>query len=154
MNHPRNPRDGIEQHYAAELTGTLACFDRMILFGSLQGLCHAGAVAGELARLGLGCFELKTFAQPISDQLRARAEALAAETGVAIEFLPDWRVRKEELASARLRARGEAPGLVAIFSAMENCHTFAPRKGGGPKQKPWLKATSGRCLHYYFYFYD
>lgn len=154
MNSIESKCSGIEQRYASRLVGSLACFDRMILYGTLRGLCHTGAVAGELGRLGLGVFELKTFAQPLTEALRQRAAALAAEAEVPIEFLPDWRVKKEELAQERLRARGLQPGLVCVFSAMENCHTFAPRKGGGPKQRPWLKATSGRCLHYYFYFYD
>ncbi len=140
---------GIQEPYAAELVGTLGCFDRMILYGTLCGLCHPG----ELARREPGVFEIKTFAQPLTDALRARAEALAAEHG-AIEFLPDWREDKEDRARARLGEGGLRPGLVAIFSAIQNCSTFKPRKGGGPRQRPWIKATGGRCLHYYFYFYD
>ena len=68
---------GIEQRYGAQLSGTLACFDRMILYGTLRGLCHTGALAGELSRLNLGVFDLKTFAQPLTDAIRQRASALA-----------------------------------------------------------------------------
>jgi hypothetical protein len=145
---------GIGQRYAAELEGTLVCFDRMMIYGTLTGLCHPGAVAGELTRLGLGMFEIGRFAEPLTDALRKRAEALARENEVAIEFVRDWRVKKEELAQARLRERGERVGLVCIVSAIENCQTIKPRRGGGPKKAPWLKLTGGRCLHYYFYFYD
>lgn len=144
----------LEERYAGELIGRLECFDRMIIYGTLNGLSHSGAVAGELGRLGFGVFELATFAQPLRDALRQRAESMAQEHGLEIEFLRDWRTKKEVLAQERLQQRGEQPGLVCILSAMESCTTFAPRKGGGPKQKPWLKTTSGRCLHYYFYFYD
>jgi hypothetical protein len=145
---------GIEERYAADLVGSLACLDRMIVYGTWQGLCHTGAVAGELRRLNLGMFDLKVFAQPLGDAVRQRATELASGAGSKVEFLRDWRINKEAIAQQRLRERGAHPGLVCVLSAMENCHTFEPRKGGGPKKQPWLKATGGRCLHYYFYFYD
>lgn len=145
---------GIEERYSAAMVGKLACFDRMIIFGTLRGLRYAGAVTRELSCRNLGAFDLKTFAQPLTDALRERAEALAEAHGVKITYLPNWRVDKEEIAQANLRTRGEHPGLVCILSAIENCKTFAPRKGGGPKQQPWIKLCPGRCLHYYFYFFD
>jgi hypothetical protein len=145
---------GLEPRYGQGLVGQLACFDRMIIYGTLKGLCHTGAIVAELRRLGVGIFELKELVQPLTRALYARAEELAAEGAMKIEFLRDWRIDKEDLARERLKQRGGQPGLVCIFSAMEKCRTFEPRKGGGPRQQPWLKATGGRCLHYYFYFYD
>jgi hypothetical protein len=147
-------RSGLEERYGQQLVGKLACLDRMIIYGTLQGLCHPGAVVGELQRLNLGIFELKEFVLPLTAAVRARAEELAREAGVPIEFLRDWRSDKEDLAKERLQRRGYQPGLVCVLSAMENCQTFEPRKGGGVKKQPWLKPTGGRCLHYYFYFYD
>jgi hypothetical protein len=145
---------GLEERYKAALVGRLACLDRMMVYGTLTGLCHSGAVVAELRRWGFGIFELKEFVQPLTGSIRARAEELARQAAVPIEFLRDWRSDKEDLAKERLHQGGAQPGLVCIFSAMENCQTFEPRKGGGPKKQPWLKATGGRCLHYYFYFYD
>src|SRR5260221_87805 len=145
---------GLEKRYASEVVGRLECFDRIIIFGTLLGLRYAGAVSRELACRKLGAFDLKIFAQPLTEALRERAEALAAEHGMKITYLPNWRVDKEEIAQACLRARGREPGLVCILSAIENCQTFLPRKGGGPQQKSWIKACPGRCLHYYFYFLD
>ena len=145
---------GIEERYAEDLVGKLACFDRIIIFGTLTGLRYVGAVNRELSCLQLGAFDLKTFAQPLTDALRQRAEALAEEHGVKITYLPNWRVDKEEIAQACLRERGAHPGLVCILSAIENCQTYQARKGGRAGQKPWIKACPGRCLHYYFYFFD
>jgi len=144
---------GIEERYAGELVGKLACFDRMIIFGTWQGLCHAGGVTRELVQRGLGAFDLGTFAQSLSEAVRQRATALAREHGVEITYLPNWRIDKEEIAQAQLRARGDRPGLVCILSAIENCQTFKSRKGR-PGQPAWIKMTQGRCLHYYLYFYD
>src|SRR5215207_1827278 len=98
--------------------GRLACFDWIIIFGTWQGLCHAGAVSRELDRLGLGACELAGFAQPLSEAVHARARALANEHAVEITSLPDWRIDKEEIAQARLQARGRRPGLVCLLSAV------------------------------------
>ena len=46
-----------------------------------------------------------------------------------------------------------APGIVHVISAMEACPSYKPwhDKCSG---KTYLKATQGKCLHYYFYFID
>jgi hypothetical protein len=145
---------GIEERYATEMVGKLGCFDRMIIFGTLLGLRYPEAVARELTCRRLGAFDLKVFAQPLTDALKQRAEALAKEHGVRITYLADWREDKEEIAQGCLRERGERPGLVCILTAIEKCQTFAPRRSKDPRQPGWIKACPGRCLHYYFYFFD
>jgi hypothetical protein len=62
-------------------------------------------------------------------------------------------VRKEDRVKEILARRGEQPGLVCIFSAMEPCSTYKPwhDKQSG---KPYLRPDDGKCLHYYFYFID
>ena len=79
------------------------------------------------------------------------AERLAAENGIAIEPLRKKNVRKGERVHAVLAKRGQHPGLVAIFSAMEHCPTYQPwhHKETG---KTYLRPDDGKCLHYYFYF--
>ena len=52
-----------------------------------------------------------------------------------------------------LAARGDAPGLVHVISAMQACPSFKPwlDKSNG---HVYLRADQGKCLHYYFYFID
>jgi hypothetical protein len=52
-----------------------------------------------------------------------------------------------------LKVRGEQPGLVHIFSAMELCTSYRPWHDK-KTNKTFLKMVSGKCLHYYFYFMD
>jgi hypothetical protein len=54
---------------------------------------------------------------------------------------------------AILQQRGEQPGLVHIFSAMEPCPAFTPwhDKARGTTT---LRYKDGKCLHYYFYLMD
>jgi hypothetical protein len=52
-----------------------------------------------------------------------------------------------------LKERGEQPGLVWIFSALEPCTTYRPWHGKG-SGRTYLRFDDGKCLHYYFYFLD
>jgi len=143
----------IEQH-AHEIRGTLSCFDRVVITGTLPDICHAQAMAGYLSSRGTRLFDYPRWAEPLRDELRAHAEQLAQAHGLTIEFIPRTdEFRKEKRIKALVAERGDQPGLVHIFSAMEACPSF----------KPWhdkllghtfLKPTQGKCLHYYFYFID
>lgn len=61
--------------------------------------------------------------------------------------------RKENRIQHILKKRGDQPGLVHIFSAMEACSSYRPwhDKVTG---KTYLKADRSKCLTYYFYFMD
>jgi hypothetical protein len=52
-----------------------------------------------------------------------------------------------------LDQRGEHPGLVHIFSAMEACSSYRPWHDK-KTARCFLKPAQGKCLHYYFYFVD
>lgn len=92
-------------------------------------------------------------AQPLTDAIRTRAQALAAAHSVQIEYIGKKRFRKEDRVAAVLKASGGKTGLIHIFSALEPCTTFKPwhDKTTG---RTGLKMTAGQCLHYYFYFND
>jgi DNA-binding HxlR family transcriptional regulator len=151
---PALNHSAFEARHAQNILGRLVCFDRLLLFGTMQVLHNPNALHGMLQDAGWGAFDFKLFCQPLTDALRANAEALAQRHGLTIQFITDSRLRKEDLARAILQQRGSQPGLVCIFSAMENCATFAPRKAGGQHRSDWIKPVAGRCLHYYFYFLD
>jgi hypothetical protein len=76
----------LTQRYADQIVGTLGCWDRVIITGTLTDVCHAGAVEAWLRRDNIRCFELKVFAEPLRDQVRdhailtARAAALDHRT--------------------------------------------------------------------------
>lgn len=55
--------------------------------------------------------------------------------------------------SEGLKQRGEQPGLVWVFSALEPCTTYQPRHDKA-RHHTFLRYDDGKCLHYYFYFID
>jgi len=73
---------------------------------------------------------------------------------VEIEYIQRMKTfRKEDRIQQILAERGNRPGLVHIFSAMEPCPTYEPwhdKKTGCT----FIRRDRGKCLHYYFYFID
>ena len=143
----------ITQRYADKILGTLSCFDRVVITGTLPELCHSQAMAATLRAEGFRLFDYARFAEPLRDEIRMAAERLATENGLQIEYIRRKNFRKEERVRKILRQRGDHPGLVHIFSALEPCASFRPWHDKSTHQT-FLKGRQGKCLHYYFYFID
>src|SRR5262252_657100 len=143
----------LTERHADQIAGVLACYDRILVFGTLPGICFAEGMTSYLYSHKVRIFDYPRFAQPFRDELRENAERLAKENEIEIEHIRKRNVRKEELVEAVLAKRGRHPGLVAIFSAMEPCASYQPwhNKQTG---KTYLRPDDGKCLHYYFYFID
>ena len=139
--------------YRNQIYGVVNCYDRVIVAGSLQPFCYAQGMTHYLYQQQIRVFDYTQFVEPLRDEIRQNAERLAAENGLTIEFIRKKNFRKEDRIRAVLKPRGEQPGLVHIFSAMESCPSYQPwhDKNTG---KTYLKATTSKCLHYYFYFID
>lgn len=143
----------LTDRYQAQIDGVLSCYDRIVITGTLPQVCYARGMTDYLYQNGIRIFDYAKFAEPLREQLRFNAEALAKANGIQIEFVRKKHIRKETLVKKVLDKRGYAPGLVHIISAMEACESYTPwhdKKTG----KTYLKPDSGKCLHYYFYFID
>ncbi len=143
----------LTEKYRERLDGVLNCFDRVVLFGSLQPFCYAKGMTNYLYQHNIRIFDYAQFAEPLREELRANAEALATEAGLTIEFIRQKNFRKEDRIARILKTRGTQPGLVHIFSAMEPCGAYQPWHDK-QTHHTFLKYTDGKCLHYYFYFLD
>lgn len=141
------------ERYRDRLAGVLSCYDRILITGTLPGVCYAGGMTSFLYAHGIRIFDYARFAEPLRDRIRARAQEVCAEEGIEIEHINKAHIRKEEVVAKVLAARGDHPGLVHVISAMEACNSYKPwhDKASG---KTFLKPDSGKCLHYYFYFID
>jgi hypothetical protein len=143
----------IERHQD-KIGGVLSCFDRVVITGTLPDICHAEAMGGYLGYHKIRLFDYPRWAEPLRKELRENAERLATEAGLQIEFIRKLKAfRKEARIKEILAERGDQPGLVHIFSAMEACSSYQPWHNKST-HRTFLKASSGKCLHYYFYFID
>ena len=143
----------LTERHADQIAGVLGCWDRVLIFGTLPRICYAAGMTSLLFEKKIRIFDYPRFAEPFRNQIRENAERLAAEAGMEIEFIRKRNLRKEDRVKEVLAQRGESPGLVCIFSAMEPCSTYKPwhNKQTG---KTYLVPDDGKCLHYYFYFVD
>jgi hypothetical protein len=143
----------LTDRYAANLHGVLSCYDRIIITGTLPGACYAGGMTSFLYAHGIRIFDYPRFAEPLRDRIRERVREVCKAAGVGIEHVNKSHIRKEDLVARVLAARGDAPGLVHVISAMEGCPSYKPwlDKSNG---HIYLRPDQGKCLHYYVYFID
>jgi hypothetical protein len=143
----------LTERYRDRLAGVLSCYDRILITGTLPGACYAAGMTSFLSARGIRIFDYPRFAEPLRERIRARAQEVSGQAGVAIEHINKAHIRKEDVVAKVLAARGDHPGLVHVISAMEACESYKPwhDKATG---KTYLRPDSGKCLHYYFYFID
>lgn len=145
--------DVLTTRYSPNLVGVLSCYDRIVITGTLPGACFADGMTSFLYSRGIRIFDYPQFALPLRERIRDNALALAAEQGATMEHIAKAHVRKEDVVAKVLAARGDAPGLVHVISAMEACATYQPwhDKASG---RTFLRPDTTKCLHYYFYWMD
>ena len=144
----------LSEKYSADLHGVLNCYDRIIITGNVHPFCYAKGMTGYLYAHNIRIFDYPMFAKPLRDTIRANAEAVAKEHHLEIEFIrKSKQFRKQDRIRKILETRGDHPGLVHIFSAMETCTAYQPWHNK-QTHKTYVKSRFGKCLHYYFYFID
>jgi hypothetical protein len=143
----------LTQRYDNRIAGVLSCYDRVVITGTLPTVCYADGMTRFLYASGIRIFDFPEFASMLRDRVRERAASVAAAAGVMIEHIAKSHVRKEDVVAKVLEQRGDRSGLVHVLSAMEACPAYRPwhDKQTG---KTFLRADTGKCLHYYFYFMD
>ena len=143
----------LTERHSKQIAGVLSCYDRLIVQGTLPIFCYADGMTAYLTARGIRIFDFTQFAKPLTDAIKANAEALAAAHGLKIDYVRKKNFRKEDKVKAVVKERGTHPGLVWVFSALEPCTTYRPwhDKNSG---RTYLRYDDGKCLHYYFYFID
>lgn len=143
-------RQVLEQRFPGAIRGVLSCYDRLLVQGTMPGICFAGGMEKFLRTRNIPLKNYAQWALPLAEKIKANAAALAHAAGIEIEFLRK-KIRKEDRVQQILSQRGERPGLVCVFSALERCDTY---RVGGQDGRCVLRPDTGKCLHYYFYFLD
>lgn len=144
----------LTERYEEKIAGVLNCYDRVIVSGHLEPFHYAKGMTSYLYREKIRIFDYTGFAEPLRNEIRARAEAVAKRNELEIEFITkSGKVRKEDKVQAILKERGTDPGLVCILSAMEQCQAYKPWHNK-ESHHTYVKSTQGKCLHYYYYFID
>jgi len=143
----------LTERYADKIRGTITCFDRVVIGGTLPDVCHAAALGRTLRREGVRLFDFPKWAEPLRNAIRDHAAQIAADHGLEIEFVGMKNFRMADRIREIVAERGAHPGLVHVFSVMEGCLSFRPwhDKATGFTR---LRPRRSQCIHYYFYFID
>ena len=117
----------LTETHSEKIVGEVSSWDRIVLKGHLQPLTYAQGMTTYLYRQGIRIFDYPQFTVPLRDMLRTNAVQIAQEAGLEIEFIRKRRkFRKETRIASIVAERGDHPGLVHIFSAMESCPSYYP----------------------------
>jgi len=143
----------IEKHQE-HISCTLSCFDRVVLTGTLPDICYDKAMTSDLYNKQIKIFDYPKWAESLKNQLKNHIEFLAHNSEMSVNFIRKQKsFRKEEQIKDIIAQRGDHPGIVHIYSAMESCSAYRPWHNRQSHQT-YIKSTIGKCLHYYIYFID
>ena len=94
----------LTERYGDRLHGVLSCYDRIVITGTLPGICYAAGMTRFLSAKGIRIFDYARFAEPLRDRVRDRAQRVAAEHGITIEHIAKAHIRREQVV-ANVQAR-------------------------------------------------
>jgi hypothetical protein len=137
--------------FGQAVTGVLSGFDRLRLRGTLRHLFQPTVMEAYLNACHILIKDFGTFAQGLTTRIKAAAYARAEEAGRPFRYLPSSQTSKEALARQIARQDGLTSGLIAIFSALENCLSYSVR-GDRQTKHIHLVLEPRKCLHLYHYF--
>ena len=80
----------LTDRYAKQIRGVLSCYDRIVINGTLPGLCFAQGMTSFLYANQIRVFDFAKWAEPFRDRIKANAERPAEEQGLEIEFITDF----------------------------------------------------------------
>ena len=58
------------ERHADKISGELSCLDRVVITGTIPGICHADGMSGYLRFKGIRIFDYARWAVPLRDQVR------------------------------------------------------------------------------------
>lgn len=116
----------LTERYADQIQGVYSCYDRVVIQGTLPGLCYAEGMTSYLYANNIRIFDYPKFADSLRNELRFNAEQIAEKNNLQIDFIRKNNFRKEQRIHEIIEKRGDHCGIVHIFSAMEPCSSYRP----------------------------
>lgn len=141
------------QRHSGQLLGVLSGFDRVLFRGTLRSLSYLQGMDKFLGSQGVLYKDFGAFAERLSEQVKAQAEAIAQHHQRPLRYLESAQQSKEEIARAIMEKDGIREGLVCVLTCVEPCQSYSLRKD---KDRKLLHLVKGprKCLHVYYYFAD
>jgi NAD(P)-dependent dehydrogenase (short-subunit alcohol dehydrogenase family) len=110
----------LTDRYAKQIRGVVSCFDRMLITGTLPGICYPDGISFFLRTHGIRIFDYPSFVEPLRDEVRQNAERLAQENNLEIEFIRSAHAFRKEARICTIVARtaGDLDRVAGLARAM------------------------------------
>jgi len=135
------------------IVGVLSGFDRVLFRGTLRSLEYQKGFEAFLATHRVLYKEFGTFAERLSDEVKAHAKAFAKHHGRPLIYLASPAISKEDFARRMMQRDGIQQGLICVLTCVEPCRAFQVSRNRETRHLEFGLATR-KCLSIYFYFAD
>jgi hypothetical protein len=141
------------QRHQNRIVGVLSGFDRILFRGTLRSLSYLQGMEKFLGSQHVLYKDFGAFAEQLSDQVKAQAQAIAQQHQRPLRYLESAQQSKEDIARAIMEEDGIREGLVCVLTCIEPCYSYFVRRD---KERKLLHLAQGprKCLHVYYYFVD
>ncbi len=147
-------QDEFSKKYNRKIEGVLGCYDRVVIKGTLHEASYADGMMNILNRRNIKFVDYPKYTDRYRNQIISRVKQISKEQDIPIQFIrKSGKVRKEDLVKGILDGGDISSGLVCILSVMESCNNYRYHYDK-EMQRSRLLFSTGKCLHYYFYFID
>jgi hypothetical protein len=136
-----------------KIVGVLSGFDRVLFRGTLRSLEYPKGFEAFLATHRVLYKDFGTFAQGLSDEVKAHAKAFAKRHGRPLIYLASPAISKEDFARRIMQRDSIQQGLICVLTCVEPCRAFQVRRNGETRHLEFGLGTR-KCLFIYFYFAD
>lgn len=139
------------QRHATSVIGSLNGFDRLRFRGTKRLLSAAGGMFNFLWQKQVLLKDFKSYVMSVTERIRQATLRLAAEAGLAVEYLASAAWSKEDIARRMAAQRNVREGLICVLSCVECCRSYEIRRNPENEELE-LRNVPSKCLHYYHYF--
>lgn len=135
------------------ITGTLACFDRLLLRGCIRQLSRTDGLASWMSWKGILLKDFAERTEQFTARLKQHAQDYAIRAGRPYKYLESPFESKEKLVEEILEKDKVTEGLVCVLSAVELGKSYEIRRNRDTKLLE-LRRKTRPCQFFYFYFID
>ena len=136
--------------FGDQIAGVLSGFDRLVLRGTLRGICYPEGMEGYLSGSSVLLKDFACHVHQVSTRLKQASLAVAEKLGRTVKYLASSQVSKEKVAQAIAAEQKITVGPVCVLTCVETCQTFEVHRNAESKRLE-LEGRLRKCLFLYHY---
>ena len=147
-----DPINTILELYQDKINGTFSFFDRMSIKGNIIQFFSTSRKGFFLSEQNVRLRNFSAYTSQVTDNIVSYVQNIAASEKRPLVNLASSQTSKKQTALQIFQNQPVDEGLICIFSVVEYCQTFQPKKHDNGRLS--LDAVKRKCKYFYFYFLD